>query len=330
VTYSIEVVASRAGSDCDPILKMVDARGAVAAESDDSPGVGKDLRLDWTAPADGLYAIQVSDLHGRGGPSFGYVVLAEEARPDFTLTCDPDKVNVGPGGRVPLFVRVARRYGFAGAVNLNCKGLPAGVFASPLSIAPSMSEGVIVVSAAPKAGPAAALVVLEGTGEGPGGRIVRRAQPDQEIYLPGGGRGRYPVDTLALAVTGPSDITVDAKPAEVVLAPGESVSLDVTVTRSPRYSNPVNLAVALQHLGRIHANPLPPGLTVRDAGSKTLLGPRETKGRMILQAESTARPCERVPIVVMGHVSINFVVKTAYASEPILVSIRPRASGGTR
>jgi hypothetical protein len=330
VTYSIEVIASRAGSDCDPVLKVVDAKGEFAAEADDSPGAGKDLRLDWTAQADGIYAIQVSDLHGRGGVSFGYVVMVEEARPDFSVTCDPDKINVGPGGRVPLFVRVARRHGFTGAVNLSLKGLPAGVSASSLSVAASMSEGVIVISAAPKAGRAAALLALEGTGQGKSGPIGRGVQPDQEIYLPGGGRGRYPVDTLALAVTAPSDIRVDAAPAEIVLAAGESVSLDVTVTRSPRYSNPVNLAVALQHLGRIHANPLPPGLTVRDAGSKTLLGPKETTGRIILHAESTARPCDKVPIVVMGHVSINFVVKTAYASAPILVSIRPRPAGGGR
>jgi hypothetical protein len=32
-----------------------------------------------------------------------------------------------------------------------------------------------------------------------------------------------------------------------------------------------------------------------------------------------------VPIAVMGHVSINFVVKTAFASTPILVTVRAGA-----
>ena len=189
-----------------------------------------------------------------------------------------------------------------------------------------MNEGVIVVSAPPGAGHAAALVTLRGTGQGPGGPIVRAAEPQEEIYLPGGGRGRYPVESLALAVTDPSDITVEAKPSEVVLAPGESVPVDVTVTRNPRYQQPVNLAVVLQHLGGVHANPLPPGVTVKDAGSKTLLGPKETKGRIILQAAPGAPACEKVPIAVMGHVSINFVVKTAYASAPILVTVRRNRS----
>jgi hypothetical protein len=308
---------------------LLDPEGAIVVESDDTRGLGKDPRLEWTAPADGTYRLQVADLHDRGGPTFGYVLVAEPARPDFLLTCDPDKINVGPGGRVPVFVRVARRHGFQGAVTLGWEGLPAGVAASPLTIGPAMTEGEIVVSAAPKASHAAALVTLKGTGQDPEGPIVRAAAPQEEIYIPGGGRGRYPVETLALAVTDPSDITVEAVPPEVVLTPGASVPLDVTITRHPRYTKPVNLAIVLQHLGGVHANPLPTGVTVQEAGSKTLLGPDQTKGRIILQAASNAPACDRVPIAVMGHVSINFVVKTAYASAPIFVTVRPRQSGTT-
>ena len=310
-----------------PVLRLLDPKGNVVTEADDVRGLGKDARVEWNATADGVYRLQVADLHDRGGPTFGYVLLAEAARPDFELTCDPDKINVGPGGRVPIFVRVARRHGFTGVVSLGWEGLPAGVSASPLSIAPAMSEGVIVVSAGPDVRHAAALVSLIGTGQGPAGPIVRPARPQAEIYLPGGGRGRLAVDTLALAVTDPSDIMVEAKPTEVVLAPGESVPVDVTVTRSPRYTQPVNLAIVLQHLGSVHANPLPPGVSVKDAGSKTLLGPNETKGRIILQAAPGAPACDKVPVAVMGHVSINFVVKTAYASAPILVTVRPKPGG---
>ena len=79
----------------------------------------------------------------------------------------------------------------------------------------------------------------------------------------------------------------------------------------------MNLAVFFQHLGGVHANPLPPGVTLREAGSKTLLGPKETKGKIVLQAAANAGPIDAVPICVMGHVSINFVVKTSYAGHPL-------------
>jgi hypothetical protein len=325
-TYAFEVIARRAGSDCDPVLRVLDAKGAALTETDDTHGLGKDVRIEWKAPTDGSYVLQVADLHDRGGPAFSYVLCAEAASPDFTAACDPDLINVGPGGRVPVFVRLTRQHGFKGAVSLSWDGLPPGVSASPLSIGPSMTEGVIVVSAAPGAQHAAALVSLQGTAQDAAGKIVRSVGPLEEIYLPGGGRGHYSVDTLGLGVTDPSDITVEAAPGQLVLAPGASTTLDVTVTRNPRYTQAVNLSILLEHLGGIHGNPLPPGVTLRESGSKTLLGPQETKGKIILQAAANAAACEQVPIAVMGHVSINFVVKTAYASAPILLTVRPKGA----
>ena len=111
--FAFEVVARRAGSTADPVLRVIGDKGASLAEADDSPGT-KDPRLEWTAPADGAFVVQVSDLHSRGGADFGYVLEAEAATPDFVLTCDPDKLNLGPGagadlrpGRTPRRVRRA-------------------------------------------------------------------------------------------------------------------------------------------------------------------------------------------------------------------------------
>jgi hypothetical protein len=330
VIYTFEAVARRAGSECDPVLRLLDGKGTVVTEVDDAPGMGKDARIEWKAPADGSFTIQVTDLHARGGEALSYVLLAEAAKPDFTVVCDPDMINVGPGGRVPLFIRVTRRQGFSGAVTLTPEHLPPGVSASPLTISPAMTEGVIVIEAAKDTKHASALASLKATGQGSDGPIVRTASPLEEIYVPGGGRGHFPVETLALAVTDPSDITLEATPREVVMAPGESVSLDVMITRNARYEQGVNLAVLLQHLGRTYGNPLPPGVKVKEAGSKTLLGPKETKGKIILEAAPGAAACEKVPITVMGHVSINFVVKTAYCSSPILVTVRPKGTASLR
>ena len=67
---------------------------------------------------------------------------AEAATPDFVLTCDPDKLNVGPGGRVPVFVQVdpPRRVRRAGDGRAG-KAFPPGVAASPLTIPPEMTQG---------------------------------------------------------------------------------------------------------------------------------------------------------------------------------------------
>ncbi len=320
--YSFEVVSRRVGSQADPVVRIVDAQGKQVIEADDT--FGKDPRIEWTASADGIFAFEVRDLHSRGGPGFGYVVLAEVARPDYGITCDPDKLNAGPGSRAPLFVKVERRNGFKGSVEVNLEGLPVGLSASPLTISEAMTQGEIVVSAATDATPSASLVTLKGRAEGPDGPLVRSVEPQQEIYLPGGGRGLYEVSTLAAAVTEPSDIILEASPSEVALKPGESVKIEVTVRRKDGFDKPVNLAVELAHLGRIYASALPPGVNFKAAGSKTLVGAKEAKGSIILEAKADAKPCEAVPIAVMGHVSINFVVKTAFCSAPIQVSVSPK------
>ena len=322
--YVFEVIARRAGAAIDPVLRVIDRKESRLAEADDV--FGKDPRLDWTAPADGLYALHVSDLHNRGGDEYGYVLTARAAAPEFTLTCDPDKINVGPGGRVPMFIQLTRRTGFSGPVTLEWQGLPPGVSASPLTIPASMTQGVSVVSAAADCKPSAGFLKLTGRGEGADDPIVRNVEPKQEIYIPGGGRGFWPVNTIALGVTDPSDITVEAKPEQIRLTPGATAAIDVTVTRHGGYDQAVNLAVLFQHLGSVFANPLPPGVIVREAGSKTLLGPKETAGKIILEARPNASSCDNFPICVMGHVSINFVVKTSYASAPLYVTVAPKGS----
>jgi hypothetical protein len=308
------------------VLRVLDAQGKSLAEADDT--FGKDPRLEWRAPDDGSFLVQITDLHSRGGELFGYVLLAEPAKPDFVVTCDPDKANMGPGARTPLFVKVQRRGGFDGPVSLRFKELPAGMAASALTIPPKMTQGVIVLSAAAAAPKGGSLLTLEATAKTPEGALRRPVTPRQEIYLPGGGRGLYSVQTLAAAVTEPSDITVEASPTEIKLAPGGTATIDVTVTRSAAYTKGVNLAINLEHLGGVFATPLPPGVVVREAGSKTLLGPKETAGKIILEAKPDAAPVERVPITVMGHVSIDFVVKTAYSSGPIWVTVAPKDAAG--
>src|SRR5581483_11481197 len=114
--------------------------------------------------------------------------------------------------------------GFDGPVAVDFADLPAGVTASPLTIPGSMTQGVIVVSASANARRGAVLPALVGKGVTASGAITRRVGAKQEIYLPGGGRATLPVETLALGVTDPSDISVEATPAEIKLAPGTTAT----------------------------------------------------------------------------------------------------------
>jgi hypothetical protein len=189
-----------------------------------------------------------------------------------------------------------------------------------------MTQGVLVLSAATDAGLDGAAVEVIGTGEadidGKPTTLTRKAVAVEEIYLPGGGRGRFDARLQAVAVTGPSDILdVQVTPERLVLKPGDEVKIGVTLKRRKEYDKAVSLDIPLRHLGGVFANPLPPGVTLVEGKSKTLLGTGSV-GHVTLKLDPTAAPIEDVPICILAHVSINFVVKISYSSAPILLSIR--------
>src|SRR5262245_25051986 len=325
----IEIFARRFGtvltSQLDAQLDVMTPDGKILASNDDL--FGKDAGLVFTPPTDGEFVIRVRDLNNKGGDGFIYYLECDFARPDFTLKCDPSKAMIGPGSRTAWYVQVNRTNGFAGPVKVEVQGLPAGVSVNPLTIPANMTQGLLVVSADKDAKIDASAVNVVGTADaqdenGKPVKLTRSATTVEEIYLPGGGRGRFDVGMQAVAVTGPSDLLeVKVKQTRITLKPGEEVKIDVEVLRGPQYTKDVTLDVLLRHLGQVHGNPLPPGVTMVDGKSKTLLGTGNT-GHIVLKADANAAECTDVPVCVQGFVAINFVVKIGYASEVIWVSVK--------
>ncbi|MBN9118071.1 MAG: PPC domain-containing protein [Planctomycetes bacterium] len=325
----LEVFARRFGtpltSRLDAQLDVMSPEGKILASNDDL--FGKDPGLIFTPPADGDFVVRVRDLNNKGGDGFVYYLECDFARPDFTLKCDPSKAMIGPGSRTAWYVQVARSNGFTGPVSVAVQGLPAGVTVNALTIPSNMTQGLLVVSAAVDAKVDAAAVKVVGTADATDEnnkpvKLARTAVAVEEIYSPGGGRGRFDVGMMAVAVTGPSDlVTVKVSKNRITLKPGEEVKIDVEVVRGPQYDKAVTLDVLLRHLGGVFGNPLPPGVTMVDGKSKTLLGTGST-GHVTLKAAPDAAECTDVPVCVQGFVAINFVVKIGYASEVIWVSVK--------
>lgn len=315
-------------SRLDSQLDVMTPDGRVLASNDDQSPAMKDSALVFTPPADGEFVVRVRDLNNKGGEGFIYFLECTAARPDFALKCDPSKAMIGPGSRTAWYVQVARTNGFAGPVKVEVKGLPKGVSVNSLTIPAGMTQGLLVVSAAEDAAIDAAVVEVVGSAEiafdGKTETITREAVTVEEIYLPGGGRGRFDAGMQAVAVTTQSDLVqVKVNKNRITLKPGEEVKIDVSLLRSPRYDGGVTLDVLLRHLGGVHGNPLPPGVTMLDGKSKTLVG-TGTAGHVVLKAAPDAAECTDVPVCVQAFVAINFVVKIGYASEVIWLSVKKK------
>ena len=326
----LEVFARRFGTDLrsrvDAIMDLMSAKdGRILVSNDDVNG--KDPLLYFTPPADGDYIVRIRDLNNKGGEGFAYYLEADYDRPDFSLKCDPSKAMIGPGSRTAWYAIVSRRPSFTGPVKVSVEGLPPGITVNPLTIPGNMTTGCLVLTAAADAKLDARMVRVVGMAEtvdedGKPVTLVREATPVEEIYLPGGGRGRFDVSMQAASISGLSDLLeIAVSPNRITLKPGQEITIPVKVKRRADYDKGVTLDVKLRHLGVIFADPLPPGVTIVEGKSKTLLGTK-SEGSIVLKAAPDAPECTDVPICVQGFVSINFVVKIGYASEPIYISVK--------
>ncbi len=329
--YSFEVVARRQQSNLDPHLRILNAEGKQLQLNDDmridKRNYADSLIENWTVPADGKYVMEIRDLHLRGGAEFVYFIQVTRSEPFIQLFADTDKTLLTPGTNGVLFVRVKRKNGFEGEVALNIEGLPQGVTAVCGRILAKRDDGCIVLRAAGDAPMAMANVTITGTSthqpaEGEAITVTATARPYQETYMPGGGRGHYPVELHSVSVGAASDIRkVTLSAMEVSLKPGESQKIDITIERAEGFEKNVTLDVLYKHLSSVYGDPLPKGVTLDAGNSKTLLTGKETQGHITLKAAADVTPTDHQQICIMANVSLNFVMKATYASEPVLLSV---------
>jgi hypothetical protein len=337
--FSFEVVSRRLQSSLDSHLRVLGDKGQQLQLNDDLR-LGKRSSADswienWSVPADGKYTIEIRDVHLRGGPQFPYFLQVTRSQPYFELYLDTDKTLLGPGGCGAIFARVERKNGFTGEVQLAIDGLPHGVTArcgrilavpTPPGRNPPQ-DGCIVLEADADAPLNVVSAVIRGTAthtlaDGTTLNLSAVATPYQETYQPGGGRGHWPVETHAIAVTEYADLRgVSLSAYDITLKPGESQKIEVTIDRSPEFTANVTLDMMMRHLNSNFANTLPPGVTLDDKAAKSLLTGKETQGFLTVTAAKDAAPVDKQQCVVLGHVALNFVMKWTYASRPVSVTV---------
>jgi hypothetical protein len=259
----------------DPVLSVFYADGRHIKSNDDEGG--PDSRLEFKAPEDGEFVLQVRDHLMRGGPAFAYRVEVQRPRPSLAVGIGGQRpqVAVPQGGRTVITLNVDReRYG--GPVDLTLADLPPGVTAAVAQVPGGVNTVSVVFEAAPEAALASALVRVDA------------AAPEREltgsllhpVELVTGNNQRvfwaHTLDRLPLAVTDPAPIALEVAPPGVPLPRGGRVHLDVNLSRAEGFKG----TVALRILG------LPPGVnTTRELG----LDGDAIQGRFDLDASGDAR-----------------------------------------
>jgi hypothetical protein len=328
--FTFDVLGRQLQSALDPIIAVLNEKSARAIENDDfaeGQVLTGDARIEhWTAPAAGRYLLEVRDLHLGGGPEYVYFLQARRSEPYFSLQVDTDKTIVSAGGAAMLFVRVFRHHGFTGEVKLHVEGLPKGLKATCGRVLDGATDGCIVLEADAAAMPAIANVRVVGqadfAADGKNWKLEAVGRPLQETYMPGGGRGLVPVDWHTVAISRPMDIlAVEVSQTQITLKPGESQKIDVKIRRAEGFDKNITLDVMYRHLGGVSGNSLPPGVTLDEKKSRTLLTGKLSEGAIVLTAAADAKPVEKQVVPVIASASVNFVMKFNYAGPPLLVTV---------
>ncbi|QDU60314.1 hypothetical protein Pan216_11530 [Planctomycetes bacterium Pan216] len=211
--FVIDVVAQRLGQPTDPLLvvEQVSPNRRQLTETDDAVPAGADFvtsthsddpTFRLSIPEDGTYRVLVYDQFGGLSTKArdGYRLLIRRAVPDFNLIAIPRQITsdrnrsalwstfLRRGQTDRVEVLAFRRDGFSGPIVLTAEGLPQGVSASPITIAPGQSRGSLILRAddnAPAfAGPwrivgKATIDKREVTHEASAGTLVESAVRDQ-------------------------------------------------------------------------------------------------------------------------------------------------------
>ncbi|HEV3344594.1 MAG TPA: hypothetical protein VG125_29730 [Pirellulales bacterium] len=339
---ALRVAAQQLGSPLDAVVTITDGSGKELLTIDDRQPVPRDppvVRViespaiddpmgEFTAVVEGDYWLTIEDRYGGGGADYGYRLELAPAVADFELVVQPTDAGAGRaaqpqrqntpaqptyagvgsgslsldrGGAGSLVVR-AFRNGYNGPIQLSVEGLPAGVQASPATIAAGQNEATINLTAdfAAASTATAARVVGAGVAEGSMSAPRRLAlQPVVLASLPGnGGLQRYLADVAVGVSQRGAELAIQASLAAAIF-PGSKGKVKVVSQRREGYAG----AIELKLLN------LPTGLSAstgqiaadQAAGEIELTaGDELTSGAHHLLVEGTMRVAEKKePVVAM-------------------------------
>jgi len=234
--------------------------------------IGSDSRLTFTAPADGAYLVRVRDSRGEAGDRHAYRLTVRTPQPDFNVSLSGgDKVAAESGKE--FTVAVQRIDGFDDEVRIDVSGLPPGLrVSSPLVIQAGHREARGVLFAEPGA--------VQPTPEQLKQVSVQAKAmiAGQEVAKPVGGFGELKLDAKP-------KLTVRLEPAELVIAPGSTISATLKVERNG-YDGLVTFEV----------RNMPHGVIVDNIGLNGVLMPKgESERQIFITADAwvpeTTRTC---------------------------------------
>lgn len=271
-----------------------------AHNDDGGPGFGKDSRLDFTAPADGDYIVRIRDVRGAGSENHAYRLNIRPPRGDFKLAVSPKNPNVPAGAAVPVTVTALRLDALDTPIEVAVDGLPPGLHSTKAVIQPGQASTTVLISADANAQleTAVPLNVI-----GRAGSLTRYANPEDRLKF--------------IALMPQPDVMMVSETKEIVLEPGGTAEVAVTITRQNGFGGRVPVEI----------RNLPPRVRVLDVGlNGVLINEDETKRTFTIEALENVSPVEQ-DIFVAAKVETRSPLDTSFAApQSIKLRVKPKTT----
>ncbi len=286
-------------------------------QNDDSGDrkIGRDSRLNFTAPADGRFVIKVTDTRGWGGGRFVYSLAIREPKPDFSVKLAGMNPTVMPGASVGFSFRAERTDNFDDPIQIDITGVPVGYWAtSPLII----EAGHDLISGSLHAAPDAKAdadwsklkIIAKGKNithdAGTFGKVTLGAAPKFIIVME--------PDVGGKAVM--REIKDETKPLEITLVPGQTVKAWIRAVRQGN-DGIINLDV----------HGLPHGVIVDDIGLNGVqIREKENERPIFFRAANWVKDQDKLIHAALSSARNEHDSAGLQTSFPMLLKIR-RAAG---
>ncbi|MBM4092767.1 MAG: peptidase [Planctomycetes bacterium] len=283
-------------SPLDSVLVVRRSNGAVVGSNDDSGG--PDSYVQFNAPEDDDYFVEISDHLRAGGPSYVYRIEISPIQPTLTLTLPerqqyvPVTLAVPRGNRMALMVN-ASRANWGGELTVTAEGLPPGISVQAPNMAADSNSIPMLFTAAPDAPLAGSLTDLVGrpvdetlkfAGHLAQRTMLVRGQNNLDVW-------GHDADRMAAAVIEEMPFQVEIVQPKSPIARQGSKNLKVVATRKEGFQQPIAISLLYN----------PPG--IGSSGSVTI--PADQNEAFIPLTANASAAIGTWPIIVIGQATVG-------------------------
>ena len=148
---TIELIGRRNGSSIDAVIRLVDRKGNVLSETDDTEDPTKGMMtfhadpiLQYTPTESTELTLQVEDIHQRAGRNYYYMLQLHQQLPSVHAFVSPANITIPAGGTSSFHVDIQGR--LKGSSELILEGLPKDFTTSCLKIEKGKSWDVSITA----------------------------------------------------------------------------------------------------------------------------------------------------------------------------------------